>query len=203
MRPRRFESRFRNPPLGAHRCLACEKVGERRLALARGRFELAQLRRDPRTFVLGVRKPLLDRRALLAKLFDRSSGVRLERLFALDILSRSAFETVELRQPAGDGVAARPGRRQLMSDFAASSASVRGRSAALGQPFLGFLLDSAKRLDLGQKSLDFAFGGGSVALGLLGRRIGLGPARVNEPRLDRPDLVAQLAIALGRSRLPA
>ena len=112
-------------------------------------------------------------------------------------------QPLQFFQPADDRVAARAGRRQLVGKLDAGVAGSRRRLALFGQEcarrLMGGLGAGDRRLQLFDRFAGF------LGLGRrrLGRPVGFGPAGVDEARLERADLVAELAIALGGAGLPA
>ena len=89
-----------------------------------------------------------------------------------------------------------------MRHLASPGTRIGGRTPALGERGFRLLLRGAKLLDLEAKLLDILLGGRGIAPGLLRRRIGLRPTRMDEPGFDASDPVGELAISFRRSRLP-
>ena len=199
---RRFERGFRHAPLGAHRRLPGEQVSECRFGLPRHGFHFAQLGCEPGGAALAVGQALLDCRSLAGQLLDRTSRIGLERLLAGNLRRGGGFQPLELGQPPGDGVASGAGGRQLVGKLAAAAARLGAGGAPLGEPRFGHALRIARPLGLGIELLDLGRGRGGLLPGLLGRLLGFQPAGVDQPRLDRTDLVGQLPVSFGRPRLP-
>jgi hypothetical protein len=113
--------------------------------------------------------------------------------------ARSRWSSASLRAT----VSRRARSRELVSDLASPASRLGGRAAAFAEMRFGLLLLAPQSFDFPAKPLDFLLCLGSFLARLFGGLVSFCPARVDEPRLDRSDLVGQLAVAFGRPRLPA
>jgi len=197
-----FERRLRDPPFRAHRRLPREKVGKRGFGIARPGFECGQLPGEPCRLAFAIGEAVVDCTALFFELGDGGRRILPERLFPGDVDGARAFQPFELRQPPGDRVAARARRRQLVRDFTSARTRFGRRATAAGEERFGFFLFAPRSFDPFAKPLDLLLCRHGIAARLLGGRVGLGPARMDQPRLHRADLVGEHAIAFCRTGLP-
>ena len=141
--------------------------------------------------------------ALLLELGDRRGGIALQRLLARDVGGERCVEPVELREPARDRVAPRPGRRQLDAPAACpasrAAASALRRSASTAAAWSCTCCASAIAAWIAATSSS------ALALRRWRRqpRCSASTHRAWSSRAStRADLVGQLAVAFGRPRLP-
>ena len=181
--------------LGAHRGVAREQPGKRGLGLARPGLGGGEVGGDARGDRLGIGEPRVDRGALGVERGDGAAGILVERGLARGVGGEAGGETVELGQPPDDGVALGARGRQLVGEVAALVARDERGIAPRGERGGGLLLQALRGEHVGLEPRDVGFGG----LRLVGRgargAIGLGPARIDQPRLGKADLVAQFAVA--------
>ncbi len=159
LRPRRLQRGLGDPALRAHRRLARQQIGERRLGFARSCFEIGEIAADPRRLRFVVRKPLIDGGAFGVQFGNPRLGVAAQRLLALDVRRQRRIEPVELGQPAHDRVAPCPCRRQLMRQLGRPLPRLRQFVAPLRKKRRRLVL---RLLRIGHRALqrgDFGLGG--------------------------------------------
>ena len=203
MRARRIDRGFGHPPLGAHRRLPREQIGKRCLGLARARLERGELGRDPRRLLFRLFEPPGNRLALALECSQRVAGIALQRLFAGDVVGQRTVEPIEFGQSPSDRVAPRPCGCQAMRQRMPFLADCGQRLAFLGKRTVGRLLRRIRFGDRTGDPLDLFACRRSLGPCALRARLGLDPARMEQPRLDFADLAAQFAIALGGAGLAA
>ena len=134
LRARRFERRFGDAPLGAHRRLAGEQFGKRGFGLTRSGFGRAQARSRSvphRASASSSRRSIAA--APSSSCGDRLGGIALERFLAGNVAVERGIEPIELGQPPGNRIAPRARRRELMGELVALLARLRQRGAAFGE----------------------------------------------------------------------
>ena len=150
---------------------------------------------------LGILEPPADCSALFVELADGLLGITLERLFARNVVGQRRFEPLELRQPPRNRVAPRPRGRQLVRQRMALLAQLGQRVALHRQRFRRLVVRCLGFDDRPRDPLDLLGRSSRFRSRRLRGLFGLRPARVDQPRLDQPDLVSQLAVAFGSARL--
>ena len=144
-----------------------------------------------------------DRGQFLVEPADGGGGVRAERLFPKPVGGERAAALLQFGDAAADGIPLGAERRELVAERGRCLARGLGRFALVGDRFRGLILVSgggALRLGRCRNRLPGGFG---LAGRGLGGSVRLAPAREDQPGLRDPDLVGELAIALGGAGLAA
>ncbi len=134
---------------------------------------------------------------------ERAARILVERGFARGIGGETEREPLELGQPPHHGVAFGACGCQLVGKVAALIARDERGVAPRGERGGGQFLQALRGEHVGLEPRDVGLGRLRLAGGGARGTIGLGPARIDQPRLGEADLVAEVAVARGGAGLAA
>ena len=201
--PRRFERGPGDPRLRLLGRLDGARLAELGLGLAGRILELDGADVDRAARRLGGGEPGGDVAALLLEPGQRRLGVLAQRRFALAVAEEGGAALGKLAQAAGDPVALGPEGRELVAERGRAVARRLGGGAPFGERLGRLGLPGGRGALRFRRLLDRGDGGLGLALRGVGGGRGLAPAGEDHPAFGDPDLVGELAVALGRLRLAA
>ena len=196
-----FQRSLGDATLGPHRRLAREQLGQGRLGFARHCFGAAEFGSDPGRMRLRIFQAAGNFGALGLDIGNCLDGIALQSFFTLDVAGQRSIEPFEFGQPPSHRVAACPCRRKLVRKAVPLLAQLPElrpfRVEFSGGALMGGLSHDDRLVD----ALDFLSRRACLRDCRLGGELGFGPASMEQAALDAADLLGQLTIALGRTRL--